>query len=129
MPGKQHKILNLLIKFQTESSYNFILKHIKTAHKNGMVLNVRSKEISLLGFFYFNLLICPPDVKRPTFFKVLTPELPPRLHHEQTAELTTPPDSPPAFHNHLMIVCHEKEIRKLNLCSKTEISKTASINA
>ena len=35
---------------------------------------------------------------------------------------------PPKFYNNFVIVFHEIDIRKLNLCSKTDISKTAWIN-
>ena len=46
-------------------------------------------------------------------------ELPPGLHHKPVADLTTPEDPPPAFYS----------IQKFNLHSKTDISKTALINA
>ena len=31
--------------------------------------NLHSKQISFLGFFYFQLLFCSQDVERPKFFR------------------------------------------------------------
>ena len=80
-----------------------------------LVLNLHSKYISLPGFFYLKLW----DVKRVTFFKRFTPwiltEVPPWTCCGDCS--TSRP--PPALHN----------IGKLNFCSKTDISKTAWINA
>ena len=56
-------------------------------------MNLHSKEISLQSFFYFKLFICPPDEKRPTFFRGFTPEPPPRICHEPVAELTAVQDT------------------------------------
>ena len=56
-------------------------------------MNLNSKEISLQSFFYFKLFICPPDEKRPTFFRGFTPETPTRLYHEPVAEITAPQDT------------------------------------
>ena len=81
------------------------------------MLNLHSKQISLQSFFYFMLFICPPDVKRPRFF--ITPwnstTAPPGACWGAFSTL----EPSPAFYN----------IRKLNLRSKTDISKTAWINA
>ena len=44
---------------------------------------------------------------------------PPRFCHEPIAQLYSTSRTPPAFHN----------IRKLNPCSKTDISKTVLVNA
>ena len=71
------------------------------------------------SFFYFNLFICPPNVKRPTFSGVLAPELPPGLHHEQTAELTSPQDP----------YLHFTTFKNSIFAQKTDISKTVCINA
>ena len=55
-----------------------------------LVLNLHSKQISLLGFFYFELFICPLDVKRPKYFGDSTLEPLPGLRHELIVELTAP---------------------------------------
>ena len=56
-------------------------------------MNLHAKEIGMQSFFYFKLFICPPDEKRPKFFKGFTPESPSRLCHEPVAELTAPQDT------------------------------------
>ena len=54
-----------------------------------------------------------------TLLGALLPEPPSGHRHEPIAELRTPRDCPPEFYN----------IQKLDLCSKTDITKTAWINA
>ena len=93
MAGRRHKKLNLL-NFQTQS----IKFYSKTCYKDRLTsnLHLHSKYISLLGFF-FKLSICPPNVKRSTFFRGFTiwpppPSSPPGLRHE------------PAHHDHTCIL-------------------------
>ena len=71
-------------------------------------------QVCLQNFLCFKLFICPFALKRQKLFQVFTPKLPPMFHHE-ALDLETQP----AFYN----------IQKLDLCSKTEVSKTAWINA
>ena len=85
-----------------------------------LVLKLRSKYIDWLGFCFHKLLICPPDVKRTKSFRgpKLTPWTPSkaRLWIRCRAYNTLRPS--PTFYN----------IQKLNLSSKTDISKTVWIN-
>ena len=60
-----HKKLNLLRVFKVNLR--------KILFQSMLTLNLHLKWISLLGFFYFNLFICPPDVKRPKLFKGFYP--------------------------------------------------------
>ena len=77
--------------------------------------NLHSKQISLLGFFYFQLLICPPDAIKifTGFFPWITIRVPPSTHCG--AYITFVPLPLSAFYN--------------NICSKMDISKSAWINA
>ena len=56
-----------------------------------MTSNLNSKQISMLGFFYFQLFICPPDIISQCFSGNLPPEPASGLHHQPAAELTLPP--------------------------------------
>ena len=66
--------------------------------------------------------------KNQNFSGSLPQEPPPRLSHEPAAKLTAPPDP----HLHFTITSWsfvmKKNIQKLNLCSKTDISKTTWIH-
>ena len=57
------------------------------------------------------------------------PEPPPGIHHEPVAELAKPQDLHLYFTIILWSFSMKCNIRKLNLCSKTDISKTVWINA
>ena len=62
MSVRWHKKFNLLIEFQSQSSQNFISKHI--------VVELTFEIDQLARFLLvFKLFICPPDVKMPTFFR------------------------------------------------------------
>ena len=65
MYGRRHKKLNLLIEFSNSIFIKFCFK----AYKNMLTSNVHSNKIILLGFLYFQLFICPPDVKKPKFLR------------------------------------------------------------
>ena len=69
----------------------------------------------MLGFFYFQLFVCPPDVKRTIFFRGFS--------------LWTPTKAPPLNCCGALIIFHESEHSKLNLSSKMDISESAWINA
>ena len=103
---------NLLIEFFKLNLHKilFILKHIGNLH---------SEYISLLGFFYFKLFICPPNVKRPKYFRDFTPWNPTRALSCTSRHLTAPQRPPLAFYNN----------QKPKICSKMSFSKTAWINA
>ena len=62
MSGRRHKRLYLLIEF---SNSIFIKFYFKTYWCWLCI------QDSLLGFFYFKLFICPPDVKRTKVFQGL----------------------------------------------------------
>ena len=110
MSGRRHKKLNLLTEFSTQSSKKFILKHIDT--------ELAYKINYLTKFLLFKLFICPPDVKRPKYFRSFTPETSPGFHHKPVAVLTAPGEP----------YLHFTTFKKHNLCSKTNISKTTWIN-
>ena len=99
MAGRRYKKLNLL-SFQTQS----IKFYSKTCYKNRLTSNLHSNYISLLGFF-FKLFICPPNVKRSTFFSGFT---------------IWPREISWSFYK-------KQNIRKPNLYSKTNISKIRKI--
>ena len=63
MFGTRHKKLNLLIEFLN----SIFIKVCFKADKNILRSDLRSKQISLLVFSYFQLFICPPDVKSKIF--------------------------------------------------------------
>ena len=110
MSGRWQKKLNLLIEFSDSIFIKFYLKHIGIQNK------------SVYSFFYFQLFVCPPDVKRPKFFRSFKPPEPlPGSCHEPLVELKVPSDLPPTIYNN----------RKLNFCSKTDldIRENAWINA
>ena len=82
------------------------------------MLNLHSKLISLLSFFCFKLFIYPPDVKRPKVSTGFTPWTLTWALPWTLCGVYSTSRPPTAFYN----------IQKLNLCSKTDISETASIN-
>ena len=63
MYGRRHKKLNLLIEFSNSIFIKFCFK----AYKNILRPDLRTKQISLLVFSYFQPFICPPDVKSKNF--------------------------------------------------------------
>ena len=66
MSGRRHKKLNLLIEFSNSVFiFVFILKHI------GFELAFRINYLRSL--FYFKLFICPPDGRRPKYFRSFIP--------------------------------------------------------
>ena len=77
-------------------------------------MNFFSKYIGLLGFFYFKLFICPSGVKKSKSFKGLTPWTSAKAPLWIRCWVYR---SSPAIYN----------IWKLNLSSKTDISRTAWI--
>ena len=107
MAGRRHKKLNLL-NFQTQS----IKFYSKTCYKDRLTsnLHLHSKYISLLGFF-FKLSICPPNVKRSTFFSGFT-IWPPPPHHHQGSAMNQHIMTIPAFYKNLVIVLQETEHSK-----------------
>ena len=108
MAGRRHKKLNLL-NFQTQS----IKFYSKTCYKDRLTsnLHLHSKYISLLGFF-FKLSICPPNVKRSTFFSGFTIWPPPPPHHHQGSAMNQHIMTIPAFYKNLVIVLQETEHSK-----------------
>ena len=79
---------------------------------------VLEKKLAYI-FFYFKLFLCPPDVKTLNFSRVL---------------LSWTPTRAPAWiyckaYRTLRPSLGFYSMQKLNLCSKTDISKTAWINA
>ena len=114
LPGIYPRNFHVRQTAQETQSFNWVFKF--NLHKifflSILTLTLHSKQISLLSFFCFKLFICPPDVKRPVFSGTFLSELLPGFCHEQVVELST-------FYN----------IRKLNLFSKMDNSKTAWINA
>ena len=88
-----------------------------------LALNLHSKEISSKSFHYFKLFICPPDEKILKYSSGLTTPPPPPplqvLYHVPVEEITALQKA----HLHFIIFI------TFNLCSKRNISKTASINA
>ena len=103
---RRHKKLNLLTEF---SNSIFIKFYFKAFWHWKFVQNW------LVGFFYFKLFICHSDVIRPKSFRSFTLWTPIKapLWIRCGAYSTLRPL--PAFYN----------IRKLNLSSKTYISRTA----
>ena len=93
-----------------------------------MASNLHLKWTSLLGFFFFKLFLCSPDVKMQKHFQGLC-HMKSHQSYEPAAELTAPPNP----HPHLKMISRsffmKQNNRKLNLCSKTDTSKTAWINA
>ena len=93
-----------------------------------MASNLHLKWTSLLGFFFFKLLLCSPDVKMQKHFQGLC-HMKSHQSYEPAAELTAPPNP----HPHLKMISRSFFMKqnnwKLNLCSKTDTSKTAWINA
>ena len=73
----------------------------------------------LLGFVYFKLFICPLDLKKPEVFRGFTPWTPTRAPPWTCYRAFNLRRPPRAFYN----------IQKFNLCSNTDISKIAWINA
>ena len=63
MSGRQQKKLNLHIEF----SISIFMKFCFKAYKNIMTSSIDSKQISLLGFLYFQLFVGPPYFKRLKF--------------------------------------------------------------
>ena len=55
--------------------------------------NLHSKQISLLGFFYFQLLICPPDAIKifTGFFPWIPIRVPPSTHCGAYITFVLPP--------------------------------------
>ena len=99
MPIRRSKKLNLLLAFSNLIS-TILFQSI-------MALNLHSKQINL-GFFYFKLFICPPDVKRPKSFRYFTPWIPSRTPPWTRWGVYSTSRPWPVFYN----------IHKLNLCSK-----------
>ena len=106
MAGRRYKKLNLL-SFQTQS----IKFYSKTCYKNRLTSNLHSNYISLLGFF-FKLFICPPNVKRSTFFSGFTIWPPPPPHHHQGSAMNQHIMTILAFYKNLVIVLQETEHSK-----------------
>ena len=69
--------------------------------------------------FCFKLFICPSDIKRPKFFRSFI----------QRTPIRAPPCLSCSNYSTLRPSLAFYKIPKLNLCSKTDISKTAWINA
>ena len=120
MAGRRYKKLNLL-SFQTQS----IKFYSKTCYKNRLTSNLHSNYISLLGFF-FKLFICPPNVKRSTFFSGFTIWPPPLITTRAPPWTST---SWPYLHfTKISWSFYKKQnIRKPNLYSKTNINKIRKI--
>ena len=79
---------------QKTQSFNWVLKFSlhEILFSSIFGLNWHSKLISSLGFIYFKLFICHPDVKRLTFFRGFTPHPSQGLPHEPVAKPTAPRD-------------------------------------
>ena len=110
MPIRRSKKLNLLIAFSNLIS-TILFQSI-------LALNLHSKQINL-GFFYFKLFICPPDVKRPKSFRYFTPWIPNKTPPWTVEEFTAPRDPDlrfTTFTNSIFV-------------QKTDISKSAWKNA
>ena len=115
MSGTWHWKFNLWIEFLNSVLIKFYVLSI-------FGLNWHSKLISLLGFFYFKLFIYNPDVKRPIFFFLgggLYPSSTTRAPSWTCCWTYSTSRPPSPLYN----------IWKLNLFSKTDINKTAWINA
>ena len=112
MSGRRHKKLNLLIKF---SDSIFIKFDVKAYLRWTCIQNKLAYKVP----FYFKLFSCLADVKRPKFCSALSHWNPTRAPPWAGcwADSTSRPVG--SFYT----------IRKLNLCLKTDISKTAWINA
>ena len=67
--GKYHKKLSVLTEFLNSIFIKFYFKAYWC-------------WTCILGFYYFKLFICPPNVRRSKFLRVLPSEPPPVLHHE-----------------------------------------------
>ena len=72
------------------SKWVFKLNLQKILFLSIFALTLHSKQISLLGFFYFKLYICPSDVKSPFFSGTFHPELPPGFCNDQVVERMAP---------------------------------------
>ena len=112
MSVRRPKNSNLLIEFL---NLIFIKSYFK-AYWHWTCIQIKFPcKVSSIVSYLFVLQI----VKDQHFLGVLPNEAPPKLQHEIVAELTVPQEPPTAFNN----------IWKFNLHSKTDISKTAWINA
>ena len=80
------------------------------------------------GVFYFKLFICPPDVKRPNFFRGFTTRNLTRALPWTQCRAYNTSRPPPAFYNNFVIIFHEIEHSKTQSLFKN-FSKIAWINA
>ena len=109
MSGRRHK---KLIEF---SNSIFLRFYFKAYWRWTCIQN----KLGLLGFFYLRYLFVHQIQKGQIFFRGFTPWTPTRVPSMSTLWSIQHLENPPAFYN----------IRKLNLCSKTDISKATWIIA
>ena len=121
MSCRRHKKLNFLIKF---SNSIFIKFEVKVYWRWTCVQNKLIYKVS----FYFQQFVCVPDVKKTkNVLRFYLTETPRRLRYEHVLELEAPRDPQPPLPPPSSASFYK--IRKLNLCLKADISKTAWINA